>query len=105
LGAASKDGKNDNKNGRARGWWKQAMRLLIQTTLVISSILLPYTIMTLFGIKKLASRIAICSSFVQYLFRMLKAAFGYVPPGAASRHELRGVCCLLRAAVRHVVQL
>jgi hypothetical protein len=106
LGSSrSKDGKNDNKNGRAGGWWKRTMRLLIRTMLVASSILLPYAIMTLFGIKNLASQIGICSSFVLYLFRMLKAAFGYIPPGTASRHELWGVRCLLRAAVRHVVQL
>jgi hypothetical protein len=35
------------------------------------------------AIENSASRFAVCSSFVLYLFRTLEAYFGFVPPGAA----------------------
>lgn len=67
---------------------KRPTRLAIGTTLILSSILLPYALISLLAIENSASRFAICSSFVLYLFRILEAYFGFVPLGAAKSFNI-----------------
>ena len=80
-GGGSGDGDGDGRTTTNRITTRLA---IFTTTLVVaSSILLPYALISSLAIENSASRFAVCSSFVLYLFRTLEAHFGFVPPGAA----------------------
>ena len=82
-GSGSDSDSGNKDDGRTR-----RTRLVIGTALVISSILLPYALISLLNVENSASRFALCSSFVLYLFRTLEAVFGFVPSGAARSFEV-----------------
>ena len=65
-------------------------RAVIGSVLPVASILTPYALFDAMGTKQSAVRFTICMPFYLYIFRILKAIFGFIPTGAKASF---GVYC------------
>ena len=75
---------NNNKKNTRQNHSSSLRRGIIGSALLVTSILLPYALISLLNYQNTAVRFTICLCFVLHMFRILEAVFGFVPTGAKS---------------------